>query len=159
MTMTKENVATCSRLSPKRIPVAMVVPERLRPGRTARACPQPITKESRQVRSGFAQNCLYVIFQKDTHNTYGDAAHQYLADVDEVRASVKSEKSAQQPFEHGQQYDYCGEDSGCMYHHVELQRLVCGQVYAEYLAEDGQMAAGAYGQVFRSSLHNAQYKR
>ena len=34
-TIKKENCATCSRLSPRIIPVAIVVPERLKPGKTA----------------------------------------------------------------------------------------------------------------------------
>ena len=51
MTIRNENEATFSRLSPRSIPVAMVVPERLRPGRTAIDCAMPMTNASSQVMS------------------------------------------------------------------------------------------------------------
>ena len=47
MTMRKEKRATSSRLSPRMMPVAMVVPERERPGRMATAWAQPMMKASR----------------------------------------------------------------------------------------------------------------
>ena len=45
--MRKENCATDSFLFPRIRPVAMVVPERERPGSTAIACPKPIINASR----------------------------------------------------------------------------------------------------------------
>ena len=47
MTMRNENLATWSRLLPRIIPVAIVEPERLRPGSTAMAWAQPMIKASR----------------------------------------------------------------------------------------------------------------
>ena len=50
-TMKNENWATRSRLSPSRIPVAIVEPDRLRPGRTATAWAIPIINASDHVMS------------------------------------------------------------------------------------------------------------
>ena len=44
MTIRKENCASFSLLLPRRRPVAMVLPERERPGNTARAWAMPMTK-------------------------------------------------------------------------------------------------------------------
>ncbi len=46
-TMRNENLATCSFLLPNIIPVAMVEPERDKPGKTATAWAKPIMKASR----------------------------------------------------------------------------------------------------------------
>jgi hypothetical protein len=46
ITMKNENDATCSRLSPMMIPVAMVLPERLNPGNTATAWAMPMINAS-----------------------------------------------------------------------------------------------------------------
>jgi hypothetical protein len=43
-TIKKENFATSSFFTPNNKPVAMVVPERERPGKTATACANPIRK-------------------------------------------------------------------------------------------------------------------
>ncbi len=51
ITIRNENLAICSRLSPMMMPVAIVDPERDRPGRTATAWAQPITKASTKVMS------------------------------------------------------------------------------------------------------------
>ena len=51
ITMKNENWASWSRRSPSKIPVAMVEPERLRPGRTAIAWAHPMIKASIQVIS------------------------------------------------------------------------------------------------------------
>ena len=46
-TMRNENCAMLSFLFPSMRPVAMVVPERESPGKTATACPKPMMKASR----------------------------------------------------------------------------------------------------------------
>ena len=46
-TIKKENLATASFLFPNNIPVAIVEPERDKPGNTAHACANPITNASR----------------------------------------------------------------------------------------------------------------
>ena len=52
-TIKKENLAIFSLLLPKRIPVAIVEPERESPGNTAHACANPIIKASRKEMSCF----------------------------------------------------------------------------------------------------------
>ena len=54
-TIRKENLATFSLLFPKRIPVAIVDPERDNPGNTAQAWAIPITKASRKEIVVFAR--------------------------------------------------------------------------------------------------------
>ena len=49
ITIKKENCARFSFLLPNKSPVAIVLPERDRPGRTAQACAKPIIKASRML--------------------------------------------------------------------------------------------------------------
>ncbi len=85
-----------------------------------------------------------------------DAAHQYLADVIEVVVAPEGEEAAAEICELMPEYDYRGAYGGGTDHYVELQCLVCREVYSQYRAEYLKMAAGAYRKIFGESLHNAQ---
>ena len=102
------------------------------------------------------ERSLHIILEAEADDTDRDAAHQKLADIPEIGVAAEREETCTEPAEHRPEHHDSAQHRGGVKQHAELQVFIRRKVDSEYLFENLEMAAGAYGKILREPLHDAE---